>query len=332
MSRFLRASIATLIVLLGTAGTARADELKLATLAPKDSTWGKVFSAWAKAVDHETNGALTLSWYYNATQGDEAAMVGKIRSKQLDGGAFTATGLSRIYPSIVAFQMPGLFSGWEKLDAARDRTRGKFDGAFDAEGFRIVGTGDVGVAHYLSRGRAVRTPDDVRRMHPFVISGDLVAEKVLETIGVPAPRSLSVPAILPALATRSQGGIDVINSPSIAAEQLQWSAHVDHVTTMPTSYAIGALVIDKRSYDALPADARAVLDRTGSNTGKVLTERIRGLDQAAFARMKATKTVVELNDTELAAWSTLYARVRIALRAEGKIKPDVFDDITAAAR
>jgi TRAP-type transport system periplasmic protein len=326
--------IAVLAVTLGVARTARADaqEVKLGTIAPADSAWGKVFKAWAKAVDEESKGALKLTWYFNGTQGDEIAMVGKMRSKQIDGGAFTATGLSQIYPHIIALQMPGLFPNWAKLDTVREKTRGKFEQAFAGQGFTILGTGDVGIAHLMSRGKPVRTPDDLKKMHPFYLSGDAIGQKFLETVGVPSPKALSVPAILPALSSRSEGSVDVINTPAIAAEQLQWAAHVDHINTMPSGIGIGALVMNKERFDGLPADAKAVMERTGKNTGKLLTERIRGIDEAAFKRLKGSKTVVELNDAEKGAWNAVFAKVRNALKAEGKVKADIFDEVTAAAQ
>jgi TRAP-type C4-dicarboxylate transport system substrate-binding protein len=326
--------IAVFAVTFGVTRTARADaqEVKLGTIAPADSAWGKVFKAWSKAVEEESKGALKLTWYFYGTQGDEIAMVGKMRSKQIDGGAFTATGLSQIYPHIIALQMPGLFPNWAKLDSVREKTRGKFEKAFADQGFTILGTGDVGIAHLMSRGKAVRTPNDLKSMHPFYLSGDAIGQKFLETVGVPSPKALAVPAILPALSSRSEGSVDVINTPAIAAEQLQWAAHVDHINTMASGIGIGALVINKERFDSLPADAKAVMERTGKNTGKLLTDRIRGIDEAAFNRLKGSKTVVELNDAEKAAWNAVFAKVRNALKAEGKVKADVFDEVTAAAQ
>jgi TRAP-type transport system periplasmic protein len=307
------------------------EEVKLGTLAPADSAWGKVFRAWAKAVADESNGAVKLTWYFNGTQGDEVAMVGKMRSKQIDGGAFTTTGLSQIYPHITALEMPGLFPTWAKLDAVREKTRGRFEKEFGSQGFVILGTGDVGMAHIMSRGGAVRTPDDLKKFHPFYISGDAIGQKFLETVGVPSPRSLSVPAILPAISSRAEGAVDVINVPPIAAEQLQWSAHVDFINTMPSGIGIGALVMNKDRFDGLPADARGVIERTGKNTGKLLTERIRGIDDAAFNRMKTNKTAVDLNDAEKQAWQDTFKKVRNSLKSEGKIKAEVFDEVVAAA-
>ncbi len=309
-----------------------AEEIKLGTLAPAESAWGKVFKAWSKAVDEESHGALKLTWYFNGTQGDEIAMVGKMRSKQIDGGAFTATGLSQINPNIIALQMPGLFPTWAKLDAVREKTKARFEKAFNDQGFAILGTGDVGIAHLMSRGKAVRTPAELKTMHPFYIAGDPLGQKFLEIIGVPSPRSLGVPSILPALSSRSEGAVDVINSASIAAEQLQWSAQVDHINTMPSGIAIGALVMNKERFDKLPADVKAIMERTGTNTGKALTARIRKLDEAAFERLKASKTVVELNDAEKAAWAETFKKTREALKAEGKIKADVYDEVVAAAK
>jgi TRAP-type transport system periplasmic protein len=311
---------------------AEAQEVKLATIAPADSAWGKVFKAWSKAVEEESNGALKLTWYFNGTQGDEIAAVGKMRSKQIDGGAFTATGLSQIYPHIIALQMPGLFPNWAKLDSVRDKTKGKFEAAFAGQGFVILGTGDVGIAHLMSRGKPVRMPDDLKSMHPFYLSGDAIGQKFLETVGVPSPKALSVPAILPALSSRTEGSVDCINTPAIAAEQLQWAAHVDHVNTMASGIGIGALIMNKERYDGLPADAKAVMERTGKNTGKLLTERIRGIDDKAFERLKGSKTVVELKDNEKAAWNEVFKKVRNALKAEGKVKADIFDEVTAAAQ
>lgn len=334
MIRRLVVLVAVLAATLGITRSARADanEIKLATLAPSASEWGKVFKAWGKAVEQESNGSLKLTWYFNGTQGDEIAMVGKMRSKQIDGGAITATGLSQVYPHIVALQLPGLFPTWAKLDQAREKTRARFDKAFADQGFVILGTGDVGIAHIMSRGKPVRVPDDLKSMHPFYIAGDAIGQKFLEIVGVPSPRALAVPAILPALSSRAQGAVDVINTPAIAAEQLQWGAQVDHINTMPAGIGIGALVINKERLDALPADARAVLQRTGTNTGKVLTTRIRAIDDAAFNRLKSNKTVVDLNDAEKGQWNALFTKVRNALKAEGKIKADVFDEVVAAAQ
>src|SRR5580693_1633623 len=112
---------ATLTAGLGLEGKAGAAEvIKIGTLAPAASPWGHVFKIWAKAVKERSNEGLELQFFWNGQQGDEGAMVGKMKDGQLDGAAVTAVGLSKIHKPILALQIPGLFVTWPKLDAARD--------------------------------------------------------------------------------------------------------------------------------------------------------------------------------------------------------------------
>lgn len=334
-------------------GTASADEpagkpaikIKVGTLAPKNSEWGKYFSAWARAVKKETNGAYELDWAYNGSAGDEAGMIGGMRSGALHGGALTATGLSSIFPSVVALQMPGLVDNWAQLDKVRNDARGNFDTAFEAAGFKILGWGDVGIGHVMFRDPPkdpgdpskgfvkpeIRTPESLKAYNTFYISGDAIGSKFLEALGISSPRALSVPAILPAIAGREPSSIDVITTPAIAAEQLQWAPHVTHVVDMPVGFGIGALVINKKFYGDLPEPIRKVIEETGKNTSVALTAAIRGKDQEAWNELMRTKKVVKLTDAERAAWQAKFKDVRNVLKTEGKVKADVWDAVTKAA-
>ena len=111
---------------------AKTDTIKIGTLAPGDSPWGQVYKIWLKALhersklpdgqksDTGKDYGLDATFYWNAQQGDEAAMVAKMKSGQLDSAVLTAQGLGQIYKNISALQMPGLFRDWATLDRARD--------------------------------------------------------------------------------------------------------------------------------------------------------------------------------------------------------------------
>ena len=322
-----------------------AKKIKVGTLAPKNSEWGKYFSAWARAVKKETNGAYELDWAYNGSAGDEAGMIGGMRSGALHGGALTATGLSSIFPSVVALQMPGLVDTWAQLDKVRNDAKGTFDAAFDQAGFKILGWGDVGIGHVMFRDPLndpdhpekgfkkpeIRGPGDLKAYNTFYISGDAIGSKFLETLGISSPRPLSVPAILPALSGRDSSAIDVITTPAIAAEQLQWAPNITHVVDMPVGFGIGALVMNKKFYSELPEDIRKVIESTGKNTSELLTTAIRNKDQEAWNELMRTKKVVKLTDAEKAQWQAKFTDLRKVLKTEGKIKGDVWDAVTKAA-
>jgi TRAP-type transport system periplasmic protein len=314
-------AVATLVL---SAKVARADDgttLKVGTLAPAESPWGQVFKVWAKGVSARTNNALSLQFFWNGQQGDEGAMVGKMRTGQLDGAAITATGLSMIYKHVLVLQLPGLFTTWEKLDSARNAMRSGFDAEFEKQGFKVLGWGDVGMGHVMTKGFDVHSPADLKHKNCFYFAGDPIEPMFYSVIGDVTPKQLSVAEVLPGL---TSGTISVVNAPALAAEQLQWASRLDHINTAVSGIGIGALVFTSAKIKSLPADAAAALIETGKVAGDALTGRIRREDAASFARLKARMSTTEPTADEMAQWNKVFADTRARLRGT-TFDPAVFD-------
>jgi TRAP-type C4-dicarboxylate transport system substrate-binding protein len=303
--------------------TAHADPvtLRVATLAPAQSPWGKVFKAWANGLNKASNGAVTLEFFYGNQQGDEVAMVGKMRTRQLDGAAITATGLAQIYKSVLVLQMPGLFRDWAALDNARNTMRPDLDAAFDKEGFKIIGWGDVGIAHLMTKGFEVHSPADLKHKNCFFLAGDPIESTFYQVVGDVNPKQLTVPEILPAL---TAGTINVVNAPALAAEQLQWSSLLDHLNTSASGIGIGALVFTAAKINSLPADIQKMVLESGNNTGAALTQSIRNQDNLAFGRMQSRMATYKPTDAEEQQWKALFKQTRDRLRGS-TFDPKVFD-------
>jgi TRAP-type C4-dicarboxylate transport system substrate-binding protein len=295
--------------------------LRIATLAPRESPWGKVFNAWQKGIKEASHGKLELQFFYGNQQGDEVAMVGKMRTRQLDGAAITATGLAQIYKHVLVLQLPGLYREWGALDSARKVMRPALDAEFEKQGFKIVGWGDVGMAHVMTKGFDVRTPADLKHKNTFFLAGDPIEPMFYSIVGDVTPKQLTVPEILPALTANT---INVVNAPSLAAEQLQWSSLLDHINTQPSGIAIGALVVTSSKINSLPADLKQLVLDTGNNTGEALTSSIRNQDNMAFGRLKARMTTYEPNAAEQAQWKALFEQTRAKLKGT-TFEPKVFE-------
>lgn len=298
---------------------ASAEELTLGTLAPKDSVWGRVFSVWAEAVEKKSGGRLTLRIYWNGTQGDEQAMIGKLKAGQLDGVTASSLGLSRLHKPILALQMPGVFKTWEALDRARDALRPEFEKAAESEGFFISGWGDVGRLRSMGRGMGLRVPEDLRGKRVLSWRNDPIGPTLYQMIEGASTVPLSAPEVLPALRTKT---IDVLGAPALAAEQLQWAPHLTHIGAESSVFAIGGMVWSRRKLEGLPPDVREILRETGAVASKALLGRIRQEDDAAFARMSSKMTVVTLGDAERKRWADLFTKVRARL-AQGTFAPDL---------
>lgn len=319
----------TLLAGVGLAPPASAGEvLKIGTLAPKASPWGQVFTVWEKAVKEKSGGNIELQFFYNGQQGDEAAMVAKMKAGQLDGASVTAVGLSKIYKPIVALQLPGLFASWAKLDNARNALKGEFEKGIEDAGFRILGWGDVGAVHILSKGFAVRAPGDMKGKKPYMWRDDIIQPALYQVIGGVNPVPLSIPEVLPQFNT---GAINIVSAPALAAEQLQWSSRLDTIVADTSSFAIGGVVMSSKRLDALPGDLRTILTDTGKVAAAALTVRIRNEDNAAFERMKGKMTVVTLSAAEKAAWDSVYKQVRQRL-GQGTFSPDLLAKLEGLAK
>jgi TRAP-type C4-dicarboxylate transport system substrate-binding protein len=301
------AAAAALVLLLGSSSAARAaTTLKIGTLAPQDSPWGREFKAWAAVVSSETGGEVTLDFAWNGQAGDEKLMVEKIRSGQLDGAAVTAIGLGQTgVMDVLVFQLPGMFSNWAKLDRAREAVRDELTQEFESKGFTVLGWGDVGAVKTMSIGFEVRTPHDLQGKGVFSIVGDPISPAVFASVGGLTPRMLGVPEILPHLGT----DVNVLTVPPLVAEQLQWASRVTHINTATTAFAIGAFIMSSPRLRALPESLRGPLLAHGREVNEKLSRTIRNMDAQAFARMKATKVVYEPNEAERNEWRPIFEKV-----------------------
>lgn len=301
--------------------------LKIGSNAPRESPWGQVLRVWIKAVKDKTHGEIELEVYWNATQGDEPAQMSKMKTGQLDGAVVTAVGLGVVDPNVNILQAPGLCAGWAELDKVRDALRPKFDQSFRAAGFELVGWGDVGLDRLMSKGFAVKAPEDLKGKRPWIWREDPVLPPLFEALGV-VPVPTSAPEVITELST---GNINVLSVSALAAEQLQWSSRLDHVNLMVIAPNIGGIVFSKARLDALKPEQRAVVLDTGRIAARALTERIRKEDADAMERLKKRMTVAEPTAPERAAWTKAFAEARARL-ARGTFSAELMKEAEALAK
>lgn len=310
------------------AADAEPTKLKIGTLVPRESPWGQLLRVWAKGVKERTKGSVELEFFWNATQGDEPAQISKIKTGQLDGACVTAVGLGIVHNDVNALQMPGIFPDWAALDKAREALRPRFEKAFKEAGFELLGWGDVGLDHMITKGFEVHGPDSFKGKRPWVWREDPNMPQVFQAIGGVTTVPTSIPEVLPELSTGNVNGMAVS---ALAAEQLQWSSRLDHINLMVVGPNIGGLVFSKAKLDSLKPEDRAVMFETGKLAGKALTDRIRAEDVTALERLKKKMTVTESTPEELKAWGKIFAEAR-ARMAKGTYSPEVVKQIEESVR
>jgi len=300
-------------------------ELRLATLAPSGSSWMKVFNAWNLTIKEQTDNTLKLRFYDGGSQGDERDFVRKIRAGQLDGAALTTTGLGILVRQVLVLSAPGVIEDYEQLDSVRAELGGRFEKMFDAEGYTLLGWGDVGKTRLFSMEKIER-PSDIKKLRPWAWKDDLIFPEFLKVVGA-NPVRLGVPEVYPALQTRM---VDTLPASALAAVALQWYTRLKYMSKRNSGIIVGATIIRTDKFEALTEDQQNVLVSTGIRAHKALNRSIRRDDDKSYATvLKRGIAAVDTSEHE-AEWDDVSKQVRE--RLTGRVYPkSLLDAVIAAA-
>ena len=205
------------VLLAAAAGIANAADIKIATVAPDNSRWMQQMREGAEEVKARTAGRVTLKFYPGGVMGNDAQVLRKIRVGQLQGGAFTAGGLSERYPGLNVYGVPLLFRSLDEVDAVRKQLDPALAAGLEQAGFVSFGFIEGGFANLLSN-EPISTVEDMRRKKVWVPEGDNISFVAMQTMGL-SPSVLPVTDVLTGLQT---GLIDITFASPVAALVLQW--------------------------------------------------------------------------------------------------------------
>ena len=200
------------VLLAAAAGIANGADIKIATLAPDNSRWMQQMREGAEEVKARTAGRVTLKFYPGGVMGNDAQVLRKIRIGQLQGGAFTAGGLSERYPGLNVYGVPLLFRSLDEVDAVRKQLDPELAAGLEQAGFVSFGFIEGGFANLLSN-EPISTVEDMRRKKVWVPEGDNISFLAMQTMGL-SPSVLPVTDVLTGLQT---GLIDITFASPVAA-------------------------------------------------------------------------------------------------------------------
>ena len=133
----------------------------MGTLAPKGSRWHEILLEMGEQWKKASGGKVELKVYPGGEQGDEPAMVEKLRIKKLQSVALSGAGLSGIEPGVSALQIPMMLNSYEELDYVRDHIADRLEKGFAPARLCSAELGRCGLGsllHQEAGHRAERDP------------------------------------------------------------------------------------------------------------------------------------------------------------------------------
>lgn len=257
---------------------------KIATVAPKDTSYYRILlemgERWRKASD----GQIELRVYAGGLMGDEADVVKKMNVGELQGALLSAGGITEIDPSVAALQgIPMLFHTLAEEEYVREKLRPELEKRLLARGFVTLAWADSGWVRLFSR-RAGLKPADFKSMKIFVAaSGSAKEMAIMQALGY-TPKPLSMADALVQLQT---GGVDAVPTLPVMALAGQYYTAVKHMTEVNWIPLVGAAVVTKPAWDAIPAASRDAMMQAAAEAGRKIQEAGRLENEQAVATMQA---------------------------------------------
>ncbi len=301
--------LALLCALMMLPATATADDpivIKMASLAPRNSPWGQVFTRAKRELEKESQGKVKIKLYLGGSRGDEKVMVRKMKSGQLDGAAITSVGLAQIAKEVLVLQAPGLITSNKQMDCVRGKLKGRFEQALLDKGFVLLGWGDVGKT-YLMGGAEVKNPGDLKNVKPWVWEADPVFGELYAQVKA-TPTPLTVPDVLHGL---TNSVIDTIYSSPVATVSLQWHPHVKFINSKLVSIGIGATLVSKAAWDKATDEEKALIQKINAKWHGVLKSKVRKMNGKAINTLKERGAKIVSGDS--GKWKALFRKTQDAL-------------------
>jgi TRAP-type C4-dicarboxylate transport system substrate-binding protein len=306
--------------LLQAAGAAK---IRLATLAPKDTSYHQALKAMAEKWSKAPGGGVELVIYTDGTMGGESDMVRRMRVGQLQAAMLTVGGLAEIDSGTAALQkMPVLYRSLEEAMYVREKIRPLLQKRLAAKGFHLLNWADSGWVRLFSTTAAV-TPDDFKKLKMFVWSGDKDHIEMLQAEGY-RPVPLEYTDTLTSLRT---GLIEAVGSTPLYALAGQFHTSASHMLEMNWVPLVGGTVITTKAWEAIPAEAREVLAKAAEEAGAEIQAKGRQeSEEAVKAMVKRGLTVHKLTPEVEALWIKVGESIQPKIR--GRMVPaDIFDEV-----
>lgn len=291
-----------------TAGTSV--EIKIATLAPRNSPFIRDFERLGQRLRQETNDGVRIRLYASGSAGDEVDVIRKMRTGQLDAAMIASDGLGLVLPEVNVLRTPGVVTSYKQLEAVQNVMLPEFDKSFEDKGFKLIAWGEAGEYRYFSR-EPVHELADIRRMRPWLWPSSPIMKEMWKAIGaVPVP--LGMGEVYGAVQTRM---VDLVESTAIAFIALQWhNTDLAYVSEETSGVLIGAWLINKGTFDKLEPQWQASMLKLAAENNQATRMRTREADSQAFKRLVSRGIkVTALNEAGKREMAAVRKQVRAAM-------------------
>ena len=317
MSRSIAALAAAILVLSAGALSAQTVSIKLASVVPENSIWDKNLKQMGAEWSQATGGRVVLTVYGGGSQGDESTVLRKMRLDALQAAALTGVGLGSIDASFNLFDVPFFFESYDELNAVTDTLTPVIAKRVESRGFVLLNWGHGGWTQVFTK-KPVATVADLKKTKLFTSAGNDRMVQWLKANGF-EPRAMAMTDIMTGLTT---GMVEAVPTTPLAALLFQWYKQTPNMLDIGLAPVVGATVITKKAWNAIPAADKPKLIAAAVAVQKRLQDDVPKQETAAIAEM--TRRGLVITKASGPEWRKEMDALVTTMRGE-MVPKDIFD-------
>ncbi len=314
-----RPVLLVIAVLLCSASSLSALEIKIASVAPENSPYGTALKQLAADWQHISGGSIQVVIYHNGIAGDQADILRKMRIGQVQGGTFANTGIAAIAREALSVTVPFLIRNDAEFQHVLKRLRPILDQRLEEQGFKALAWAEAGWIYLFSKS-PIQSPAQVRAARLAVPpdEGDLINTfKALGYRAVP----VDIPETLTAL---NSGMVDAILSSPLLAAGFQWFGIARNMLDLRIAPAMGCVLLSERTWNRIPAKYQQPFLNAARRAETSLQAGLRDLDEQAIKAMTSYGLkIVTPTPAEKAAWENEFDQNRDKVISSAFDRPTV---------
>ena len=268
---------------------------------------------WSQA----TGGRVSMTVFAGGSQGDEPTVLRKIRVDALQAAALTGVGLGTVDASFNVFDVPFFFESYDELNEVTAKLTPVIAKRIEAKGFILLNWGHGGWTQVFTK-KPVRTLDELKKTKLWTSAGNDRMVQWFKANGF-EPRAMAMTDIMTGLTT---GMVEAVPTTPLAAMLFQWYRQTPNMIDIGLAPVIGATIISRKTWNAIPAADRPKLVAAAEAVQKRLQEDVPKQDAAAIAAMK--KSGLNVTEATGPEWRQTLDALAKTMRGE-MVPTDIFD-------
>lgn len=291
--------------------SAKPTKVKLATLAPKGTSFHQILQDMAQSWKAGPDGGLAVTMFTDGTMGGESDMVRRMRLGQLHASLITTSGLGDIESGVSGLQnIPMAYRSLEEVEYVVAKMAPRYEKAMFDKGFVVLGWFDSGWINFFSKTPLIE-PADLRGEKVFVIANSPGAVEVVRELSM-QPVVLEPTDILVSLQT---GLITVVTAPPFYGLAGQFYQPAPHFLPLNWAPLVGGLVLTRKVWDDLSPAQREMLKKSGAEACRKISlaarkERLESITAMEERGLKVHKIDAALEQKWIEFFNTVQPKTR----------------------